>query len=481
MQGYVALNVNDAKEVATFLTITSKERSSAAGFRGAATGTNFTNDRIDYKESQFRWAAKDVPGFKEEPFITTSKDYMSKINFELAYSKFPEQPIRYYMGSWEDINKQYSEDENFGDEVTGNAFLKKVADEITAGLSTSEQKIGAIERYVKNAIQWDGFSRRYTTKPLRKVLDDKKGNSAEINLLLASILNKAGFKVSPVLVSTRDHGFVRESIAVSSQFNYVVCLVVVDGKQVLLDATDKLLPAGVLPARCLNGRGFVVSKGGNFSWVELKSPIRSRNYFMTEMVLAQDGSMKGKIEAEHSGYYAQHERKEYLTSGEQDYVKSFVAGRSWTIEKSTFANTSEVTEPFKETYEVSIEDQVTSAGDVIYVNPFLVLRMGENPFKLETRQYPVDFGSPIEHLLISKFTIPDGYTIDELPKSQLLKLPENAAKYMYNVTFTGNQVTLTSNLQINSSLFSQDEYPHLREFYNRVVAKQAEQIVLKKK
>jgi len=36
-------------------------------------------------------------------------------------------------------------------------------------------------------------------------------------------------------------------------------------------------------------------------------------------------------------------------------------------------------------------------------------------------------------------------------------------------------------LQINKSLFIQDEYPHLREFYNRVVAKQAEQIVLKKK
>jgi len=27
----------------------------------------------------------------------------------------------------------------------------------------------------------------------------------------------------------------------------------------------------------------------------------------------------------------------------------------------------------------------------------------------------------------------------------------------------------------------QDEYPGLREFYNRIVAKQAEQIVLKKK
>jgi len=31
-----------------------------------------------------------------------------------------------------------------------------------------------------------------------------------------------------------------------------------------------------------------------------------------------------------------------------------------------------------------------------------------------------------------------------------------------------------SNLQINRSLFVQDEYPNLREFYNQVVAKHAE-------
>jgi hypothetical protein len=36
-------------------------------------------------------------------------------------------------------------------------------------------------------------------------------------------------------------------------------------------------------------------------------------------------------------------------------------------------------------------------------------------------------------------------------------------------------------LQVNKSLFMQEEYPDLREFYSLVVAKQAEQIVLKKK
>ena len=80
-----------------------------------------------------------------------------------------------------------------------------------------------------------------------------------------------------------------------------------------------------------------------------------------------------------------------------------------------------------------------------------------------------------------KITIPEGYTVDELPQSKVLMLPGNAGKYVYNVANTGNSITLLSNFQINKSLFLQTEYPNLREFYNQVIAKQAEQIVLKKK
>jgi hypothetical protein len=42
-------------------------------------------------------------------------------------------------------------------------------------------------------------------------------------------------------------------------------------------------------------------------------------------------------------------------------------------------------------------------------------------------------------------------------------------------------ISITSSLSFNKSVFNQEEYPALRDFYGQVVAKQAEQIVLKKK
>ena len=478
-QGYVPLSIVENEVASNSITLTSSERSGGRGFNTVT--TQFNTDRIDFKEDRHRWVAQDVPAFKPEPFITTPKDYILKINFELAYKKFPGQPIEPVIGSWEDLNRQFGESESFGKEITGNGFLKKTVEEITAGLSTPEQKISAINNYVARNIEWNGNSYKFSSGSLRKVLEEKKGSSADLNLMLGSMLEKAGFKVSPVLLSTRDHGFVRESVPISSQFNYVVCLVKLNDKFILLDATDKFLPTGTLPERCLNGSGFVVSLDGAHEWVSLKSPSKSRRYYNIDLALNQSGELRGKVNIDQSGYYAQSGRKKFLAKGEDEYVKEITDNHSWAIEKREFKNAKEIGEGFKETYEVVINDHVVATDGIIYINPFIAMQEKENPFKLEKREYPVDYGSPLEKMYLCKFTIPDGYIVDELPKSLVLKLPDNSARYVYNLVQTGNAISLTSNLQINNSLFSQDEYPHLREFYTQLVAKQAEQIVLKKK
>ena len=82
---------------------------------------------------------------------------------------------------------------------------------------------------------------------------------------------------------------------------------------------------------------------------------------------------------------------------------------------------------------------------------------------------------------MAKITLPAGYSVDELPQSKVIALPGGAAKYTYSITNSGSYLTVVSSFQINRNLFLQNEYANLREFYNQVVAKQAEQIVIRKK
>ena len=475
MQGYISLEVREETSAPNSITITSKERS-----EGKVTQTQFYNDKVDFQENRFRWATKDVPAFKEEPFMTTYKDYISKINFELAFTKFPNQAIKNYMGSWQDINNSYVENENFGGEIKGNGHLKQKVAELISGKESPEEKITAIHQYVRDNILWDGVTRKFVNTSLRKVMEEKKGNSAEVNLLMASMLEKAEIEVYAVLISTRDNGFVREALPISSQFNNVICKVMVGDKQILLDATQKLLPIGVLPERCLNGQGLVISKNG-YSWVPLTTPTKSRTLTSADLTLSDGGDFSGKISIDRTGYFAERERRKYISKGEVEYIKSFIGSRPWQVSKSNFENTNQLSASLKENHEINIGEHSTVAGDLIYFNPFFLYRVEENPFKSEAREYPVDFGSPFDHVHFIKITIPAGYAIEELPAAKAVALTNNSGKFLFNVTQNNGIITVTSNVQINKGLFAQTEYQSLREFYAQVVAKQAEQIILKKK
>lgn len=472
MQGYLAVTVNETKSEFKSFNFISREKTGIVK-------TSAVNEKVDYSENYTRLALKDAPAFKTEPYMTTYRDYVARINFELNSIQLPDQGLKTYNDSWADLNNDFLENESFGGVIKGSNFLKEHVEAAVAGKTDAKEKIAAIYYYVRELIDWDGQYRKYSDENLKRVIDNKKGSSAEINLTLVSMLQKAGINANPVLLSTRDHGFIRKESSVSSQFNYVIAAAEVNGKYILLDATDKSLPITLLPERCLNGEGFLVASEKS-GWINI-TPIKSKTAVSSELVLSGDGKLKGKMQFTHDGYFAQNIRKTYNKKGKEEYVKDVGSAYGWEIESSSFENLDKLQEPVKEIHEVNLNEHIQMTGDNMYINPLLVNRLDKNPFQAENREYPVDFGSPEERLYITRITLPEGWNVEELPAPKVLVLPANSAKYVYNMSQNGNIVSFTSQLVINKALFSYDEYPNLRDFYAQVVAKQAEQIVLKKK
>ena len=157
--------------------------------------------------------------------------------------------------------------------------------------------------------------------------------------------------------------------------------------------------------------------------------LKSRRYYNVDLAVNPSGELRGKVDIDQSGYFAQYVRKKFHSQGEKEYVKDFIDNRTWVIEKSEFKNVKETGEVFKESHKVVINDHVVATDGIIYINPFIALQEKENPFKSEKREYPVDYGSPSEKIYTCKISIPEGYIIDELPKSVVVKI--NSAKYMY--------------------------------------------------
>jgi hypothetical protein len=424
------------------------------------------------------WIAQDVPAFGVEPFMTSKQNYIGRVNLAPSHVTYHGRPTQEIMGTWEKLNKDLLAYEGFGKVVNSNGFLKKKAEELTAGVTDPQQKVAAIYTYVQKTLAWTNMKDLYADN-LRKVFDDGKGTAADINFALASMLEKVNVSVEMVLVSTRDHGFIRREYPMASQFNYVICSVILGDKRFLLDATDRYLPMGILPEHCLNGEGLLISNTGP-RWIPIEPKAKARTVINTALVLNATGGLKGNVKYTHEGYAAREFRQAYFTKGEKEYMEDFLADKTWGVESTEFQNQSDISQGVEQLHSLDISEHATVTDDMIYINPFVTGQASENIFKSETRVYPVDFGRPEEKTYMCRITIPDGYVVESLPKPRMLVMPENGARYTYSITQTGNQLSVVSILQINKSMFVMDEYPHLREFYNELVAKQAEQIVLKR-
>ena len=78
--------------------------------------------------------------------------------------------------------------------------------------------------------------------------------------------------------------------------------------------------------------------------------------------------------------------------------------------------------------------------------------------------------------------VPHGYMVDELPRSIIVKLNEQEdGLFEYRISQSGDNVSLRSRVRFKRTFFMPEEYETLREFFNLIVKKQAEQVVFKKK
>src|SRR4051794_27085562 len=128
---------------------------------------------------------KNVPALKLENFTTTMDNHIAQIEFQLSAIRYPDTPVKTIMRNWSDVSDELMKDEDFGAALahTNNFFDDDVKAAI-AGAKTGEEKTRKIYEYVRDNFTCIDEDARYTSQPLKKTYQSKKGNVADINLLL---------------------------------------------------------------------------------------------------------------------------------------------------------------------------------------------------------------------------------------------------------------------------------------------------------
>ncbi|MDX1470768.1 MAG: DUF3857 domain-containing protein, partial [Flavobacteriaceae bacterium] len=419
---------------------------------------------FSYLENVVSSEEENIPALESEPFVDNLDNYRAKLIMELSMTKFPDSPIDTYATSWEDITENIYKNSNFGQQIDRNGYYEDDLDQLITGISDPAQKMEIIYNFVKSKVKWDGFVGIYSPAGLRKAYKDGTGNSADINLMLISMMRYAGIKANPVLVSTKNHGI--PLLPTNTGFNYVICLVETPEFNALLDATEEFSSINVLPSRANNWQGRLVKEDGSSQWNNLSPSFSSDDVTALHGQISPDLVVSGKVRNQLTHHLAMKHRNEYANVNKDEYRKALEKDKGdLKITDLEIENLKDAIQPVRVTYSYESNDKVEEIGDKLYFSPMLFLTNQENPFKQESRNYPIDLTHPISDKYLINIQLPEGYQVETLPENEKYQFNGEEGVFTYLVKNNGSSIQVTVSLDIANPLILSNDYQYFKDFY----------------
>lgn len=423
-----------------------------------------------------------IPAFKEEDYMTAASNFKSAISFELQDVRHFSGGTTNYTKNWRDVDNELTSSREFGSQMKRTDLFTAQLPVILQNATDPLSKAKAVYAYIKKQIKWNHYLGKYSEFQIKKALETHSGNVGDINLALIAALSAAGIETEAVILSTRANGLVNSLYPVITDFDYVIAKVNIGDKSYLLDATEPLLPFGLLPLRCINGKGRVVNLKKPSYWFDLLASEKELTRSNLVASLSPDGKITGTLTTYSKGYAALERRQKIAAAGSADNYVQSLAERLTNIKVGNYKidNIDSLDEYLIETYEVTMNSFDKPGLDKFFYNPYFLDRTTKNPFNLNERNYPVDLGAGVDRRVSITLTLPADYVFAEVPKNSAVGLPGNGGRYQTSATIDKNELTFSSLFTLNKPVYQPDEYLFLKALYSQVIQQQKTDLVLQK-
>ena len=414
---------------------------------------------------------KDIPAFVSEKYITSKYNYISRLTFEKTYyDRFVEKGDNL---QWRTLDKWVNK--SLENRLNLKSFYKRKLPDSILKETNDLKKAKKVFYYIQNHY----ISGNNEKKTFGQSYKNKVTSSSRINISLFNALKAVGFKnVYFMMLSTRENGFPTKLHATLDDFNSDLIVILIEKKKYLLDASDKLLSFGQIPFESLNGEGRVFDfKKGSY-WETIVPKENNNTRVKMKIFFNDEGFINGNKTITRNGYHAIETKKLIKKYSEQEYIK-IIESQNPMIEVENYVlnNKNLKEKPLIEVFDITIEEDENS---YFTINSLLSLE-NINPFKLETRNYPIDYGYKKKYVYTLNFKLLDGYEFDKIPKDLILAIPDKGGSYIQKISLTNNQLNVYIKLQLNKTKFLTTDYQYLKKFYDDIIQAQNQLIHFQKK
>jgi hypothetical protein len=428
-----------------------------------------------YHEMQEKFIMTDMPAFRDEEYITSINDYIIKLDFQLCKIYYLNGGTKDIITTWPLLIDELIRDEDFGKYMSKS---QKAADKIlnkdSLQKKSPEEKYEYVMNLVKRNFSWDKSSTKFASKSPDKLIKDKFGNSADLNLFALGLLNAVGIEAYPILISTRDNGKIKYDYPFLHFFNYILISAKINGNTIISDATEPLCQNDMIPPRCINDKGLLICKGKE-EWVSLQcSSLSEQKTDFTINLL--DSGTETKMISSLTKYQAYLYRKSYGSN--DSLLKASLIKNRYKLndDKVEISNPYDVNLPY--IYQCTVGNTSEIINNKIYISPFLDEPMSNNPLTQNNRTYPIDMTFPVRKTFSTRIILPQGYNVDFLPSED--KIKNELFELSYSALSDGKNINIIFTYTFKNSIYSPDNYSKIKYFMGEIVKKGNEKVVLVK-
>ncbi|MGE0021720.1 MAG: DUF3857 domain-containing protein [Draconibacterium sp.] len=429
---------------------------------------------INFQEMVHKFVKKDIPAFNGEEFITTVNDYIMKIDFQLSKITYPDGRTVPIITTWKELINDLTKHEDFGKYIRKTEKLApKTIEASVSQLNTEKEKFNFIIDYMKKNFSWNNSYGKYASKSPNKLLDEKQGNSADLNLFALGLLNSAGIKAYPVIISTRDNGKIYDKYPYINFFNYVLIQAKVDGVDILSDVTDPNCLNNRIPTQCINNKGLLINNE-SVQWIALESFRPSEIRTNIEIEKISDELQISTVSVATNEYEALYYRDTYADDIQK--IKANFNSEFYSLIDTSVVvqNQYEIEKPYQISYKLSSGPE--TLNNKLLFSPFINEVISDNPLKQKERTYPIDMIFPRKRSFTSAIKIPDGFQVEFLPADS--KINNQQFELNYSIVKSEQIIKVTFDYIFKSPVYQPVEYSKIKYYFNEIVKKGNEKIVL---
>jgi Domain of Unknown Function with PDB structure (DUF3857) len=423
-----------------------------------------------------------IPAYPKEDYLPPMHNYTFRALFYYTIARTTDE-------YWATEGKYWSKGvERFIDA----GKLSSIESQIVSPADTPAQKLQKIYGAVMT-IENTTFTREHTeaedralglkTKIAADIWAQKRGNRDEITRLFVGLARAAGFNAYVGYVTNRDRNLFVPDYLDMAQLDDEIAIVEVEGKEKFFDPGERYAAFGDLHWKHAAAGGIrQTDRGAVVFWTPGPAYQSSTELRSAYLKIEPDGKVTGSIRIVLTGTPALRWR-EFALDNDQDALKQqFTA----TVQHQMPAGVEVKTDHFLgltdwQTNLQAVLSVTGSMGTVTGKRVFLPATFFEATsqplFALEKRTEPIDLNYPYSVQDSVTIKLPPAFEIESLPKDTEFTFPQNA---LYRAKFTREADTMNAAriMVVGNILYKADEYPQLKDFYQKVIAKDKEPAVL---